>query len=297
LFIEIARAAILFTMGGGDGERRDSVRWGFIAWKFVVAMLLLIGGVSYGEPVAVTGNRTNAFDLTTTDLTILNPDTREVLGHGHYKVTKLDDAALFEGENRFLNGEYDREQERVEHIGDGAAPVLVSYRHSFFNADGSPESIDALDAKTGVLACTHFSDGIPDIRQMTAILPADTYVGSSQLMLMVGRLREGSTDLSMHTFICFPGPRIVALKVTPPATSVKWAMYPGNLVKVELIPDLGWIGAIAAPFIPKAYGWFDPADDFNYVGGLFDRFYRHRNLMMVRTPPQPGIAQNWPASH
>ena len=284
-------------MGGGDDETQHSARWKFIVWKFVVAILLFSGIVPCRGSVAVAGNRADAFDLTTTDLTILNPDTREVIGHGHYNVTKLDGAALFEGENRFLNGEYDREQERVEGIGDGAAPVLVSYQHSFFNADGSPESIDALDTKTGLLACTHFSDGTPEVRQMKAKLPADIYVGSTQLMLMVGRLREGSSDLSMHTFICFPGPRVVALKVTRPATSVKWAMYPGNLVKLELIPDLGWIGTLAAPFIPKAYGWFDPADDFNYVGGLFDRFYRHHNLMMVRTPPRPGIAQTWSSSH
>lgn len=107
-------------------------------------------------------------------------------------------------------------------------------------------------------------------------------------MLLIGRLREGARDISMHSFICFPGPRIVAIKVTPPASTAKWAMYPGNLVKVELVPDFGWLGAIAEPFIPKAYGWFDPADDFNYVGGLFDRFYRRRHLMMVRT----GAAQN-----
>src|SRR5580658_4903181 len=201
--------------------------------KFIhTAMPLVLIGCFWFAPTVWAADRANAFDLTTTDLTILNPDTREVIGHGHYKVTKLNRAALFEGENRFLNGEYDRETERVERIGNGAAPVLVSYQHSFFNADGSPESIDALDAKTGVLACTHFSDGTPEVRQMKAALPADTYVGSTQLMLMVGRLREGSSDLSMHTFICYPGPRIVALKVTSPATSVKWAMYPGNLVKV-----------------------------------------------------------------
>jgi hypothetical protein len=104
-------------------------------------------------------------------------------------------------------------------------------------------------------------------------------------MLLIGRLREGAHTISMHSFLCFSGPRIVAIKVTPPATTVKWAMYPGNLVKVELVPDFGWLSAIAEPFIPKTHGWFDPGDDFNYVGGLFDRFYRRRHLMMVRTPP------------
>ncbi len=71
-------------------------------------------------------------------------------------------------------------------------------------------------------------------------------------------------------------------------------MYPGNLVKVEMVPDFGWLGALAGPLIPKAYGWFDPPIDFNYVGGLFDRFYRHHNLMMVRTPPPGAVAKSNP---
>ncbi len=63
------------------------------------------------------------------------------------------------------------------------------------------------------------------------------------------------------------------------------------MVEVELVPDFGWLGALAGPFIPKSYGWFDPADGFNYVGGLFDRFYTHRHLMMVRAPSNLGAVQ------
>ena len=111
-------------------------------------------------------------------------------------------------------------------------------------------------------------------------------------MLLVGRLREGTREISMHSFICLPGPHIVALRVTPPATTVKWAMYPGDLMKIELVPDFGWLGALAGPFLPKSYGWFDPGDHFNYVGGMFDRFYRRRHLMMVRTQPSAGVVQN-----
>jgi len=54
----------------------------------------------------------------------------------------------------------------------------------------------------------------------------------------------------------------------------------------------GLRSALAGPFVPKSYGWFAPAENFNYVGGLFDRFYRHHNLMMVRTPPRHGIVPN-----
>ncbi len=262
-------------------------------WKFIAATILfLVISILCLTLVASAADGADVFDLTNTDITILNPDTRQVLGHGHYKVTHIDGAMLFEGENRFLNGEYDHEVQRITRVGAGAPPILVNYQHSFFNADGSPESVDALDATTGSLACTHFDGaGAPEVRRSNVVVPPDTYVGSTQLMLLVGRLRERAHAISMHTFICFPGPHIIAMKIAPPENKVKWAMYPGDLVKVELVPDFGWLSPLAAPFAPKSYGWFDPADDFNYVGGLFDRFYTHHHLMMVRAPSDLGVVQ------
>ncbi|HXN85316.1 MAG TPA: hypothetical protein VN867_04550 [Candidatus Binataceae bacterium] len=234
----------------------------------------------------------NPFELSTTDVAILNPDSLQVIGHGHYHVTHLEGADLFEGDNDYLDGEHDSEVQRVERGANASPPILVSYQHSFFAADGAPLSIDRLDAKSGAVSCTVYSEGVPEVRESKMLVPPDTYAGSTQLMLLVGRLRQGARDITMHAFICLPGPRIVAIKVTPPLTTEKWPMYPGNLVKVELVPDLGWLSAIAGPFIPKAYGWFDPGDDFNYVGGLFDRFYRRRHLLMVKTPSAPKLAQN-----
>lgn len=262
--------------------------------RFIAIILLLTLSFMFLGAVAFAADDTGIFDLPATDITILNPDSKEVLGHAHYKITHQDGVILFEGENRFLDGEYDQEVERVEPRGDGTAPVLLSYQHSFFYADGSPESIDALNATTGLLACTHFPNGTPDVRTSKVVVPPDTYAGSTQLMLLVGRLREGESNIKMHTFICLGGPHIVPMKVTPPASDAKWPMYPGNLVKVEMVPDFGWLGALAGPLIPKAYRWFDPADHFNYVGGLFDRFYRHHNLLMVCTPPAGTIAKSKP---
>ena len=253
----------------------------------IIAAGALLLVTSRCTALALAGGK-DVFDLANTDISILNPDSLEVVGHAHYKVTHQDRVTIFEGEDRFLNGEYDREVQRVERQTDDAPPILVKYEHTFFNPDGSPESIDALDAQSGLLACTHFhGHEAPDVRRSKVEVPADTYVGSTQLMLLTGRLREGARAIAMHTFICLPGPHIIPLAVTPPVANVKWAMHPGDLVKVELVPDFGWLGSIAGPFVPKAYGWFDPADDYSYVGGLFDRFYRHRNLMMVRTQSHP----------
>lgn len=144
-------------------------------WKFIAATILLLISMLYLKRVASAADGANAFDLTTSDVTILDSDSRQVIGHGHYKVTHLDGASLFEGENRYLDGEYDREVQRVERGADGAPPILVNYQHSFFNADGSPHSLDTLDAKTGILACTLYGAGAPDIRQSKVEVPPDTY--------------------------------------------------------------------------------------------------------------------------
>jgi hypothetical protein len=266
-------------------------------WKFAAATVLFaIISILCVTLVTCAADGADAFDLSNTEVRILNPDTKQALGHGHYKVTHIDGAMLFEGENRFLDGEYDQEVQRVDLTHDGTPPVLIEYQHWFYNADGSPTSIDALDAKRGSLACTHYDGaGAPDVRQSKVAIPPDTYVGSSQLMLLVGRLRERAPTISMHTFICLPGPHIIAMTVTPPAPRAKWSMYPGNLVEVEMVPAFGWLDALAGPFVPKSYGWFDPANNFDYVGGLFDRFYTHHHLMMVRIPSEGGVVQRWGA--
>src|SRR5271166_5103463 len=118
-------------------------------WKFVAATILcLVITMLCVTMAAFAADGADAFNLTNTDVTIFNPETRQVLGHGHYKVTRLDGAIAFDGENRFLDGEYDHEVQRVDLSTGSTPPILADYEHSFFNADGSPESIDALDAKT-----------------------------------------------------------------------------------------------------------------------------------------------------
>ncbi len=126
-------------------------------WKLIVATTLLFAISAFDvASVAFAADGAEVFDLSNTELTILNPDTREVLGHGHYKVTREGGAMRFDGENRFLDGEYDHEVQRVDLSSGDSPPVLVDYQHSFFNADGSPESTDAMDAKTGASSAPIF---------------------------------------------------------------------------------------------------------------------------------------------
>jgi hypothetical protein len=54
--------------------------------------------------------------------------------------------------------------------------------------------------------------------------------------------------------------------------------------KVEIEPDFGWFGFLVAPFIERMYAWFDTRDSWNYVGGLYDRFYGGPHILTARTP-------------
>jgi hypothetical protein len=248
----------------------------------IVAMLL---------PSRVAAATGNPFELANTDITIFAPDTEQVIGHGHYKLTHLQGAELIEGDNKYLDGEFDRETQHVELTSNGTPPLLITYQHAFYNADGTAQYLESLDGRTGAAVCQWFGTS-PDVRSSTLTVPSDTYAGATQLALLVGRLRQGSRDITFHSFNCLPAPKIVAVKASTPNTTVAWQQYPGDLLKLEMIPDFGWLNAIVAPFVPHIYAWFDPAAGFNYVGGHFDRFYKGRRVLMVRSHEGAQAAQS-----
>jgi hypothetical protein len=231
------------------------------------------------------------FDMSATDVTIFVPDTKEVIGHGHYDVSFANGLDVVAGENRYLNGEYDRERQTVRPSAAGLPPVLESYRHQFFNPDGSLQYEDSLDARTGDVACKRYDSAVPDIRETITKIPPDTYAGATQLMLLVGRLRQGAAKITFHSFNCLPDPRIVPIEAIPEKYPVTWPMYPGQLVKLEMKPDFGWLNVVVAPFVPKVYGWFDPTNAFNYVGGEFSRYYKGRQVLMARTHDSNPVTQ------
>lgn len=248
----------------------------------MVAICALLVLVSWNRAEAAVVQ--NVYQLSATDTTIFAPDTDQIIGHGRYTLSHADGFDMVEGENKYLNGEYDQEQQSVRPSANGLPPVLVRYRHRYFNPDGTLQYEDALDATTGEAACRRYDSGSSDIRDsILKSIPADTYAGATQLMLLVGRLRLGAPDITFHSFNCIPDPRIVAIKATRLDESATWSKYPGNLIKLEMKPDLGWLNLLVAPFIPKLYGWFDSSDGFNYAGGEFDRYYKGRHVLMVRT--------------
>jgi hypothetical protein len=252
-----------------------------------ITALLLLASLNRANEAAAQ----SVFDLAATEVTIFSPESEKIIGHGHYKLSHLDGFDVVEGENKYLDGEYDSEEQRVRPSVGGQPPVLVSYQHQFFNPDGTTEYADSLDARTGAAICKRYDSEVPDIREDNLKIPPDTYAGAAQLMMLVGRLREGAAVVSFHSFNCVPDPKIFSIKATPVTGPVTWPMYPGKLVKMEMKPDFGWLNVLIAPFIPRIYGWFDPTDSFNYVGGQFDRYYKGRHILMVRAHDANPVAE------
>lgn len=246
-----------------------------LALSFVLLALSMSTGVDEAAAQSV-------FDLSATDVTVFAPDGGPAIGHGHYTVSRVGGLDVVVGENEYLNGEYDREEQSVKPAIGGMPPVLVNYQHQFFNTDGSMHYTDSLDARTGYAACERFDSSLPNIRKTTLEVPADTYAGATNLTFVVGRLREGAAKIRFHSFNCMPDPRIIAVEATKLSGLVMWSMYPGKLVKMEMTPDFGWLNIFIAPFIPRMYGWFDPADEFRLVGAQFDRNYKGRHILIVR---------------
>ena len=81
-----------------------------------------------------------------------------------------------------------------------------------------------------------------------------------------------------------PGPRIFSVGASLADRSEHWPLYPGDLVRLDMRPDLGPLNLILAPFMPTMDAWFNPTDDWNYVGGEFDRYFRGPHVLTVLDP-------------
>ena len=236
------------------------------------------------ERFRIHSGRRIPYDFLPTDLTIFSPHEKQIIGHGRYSVSQTDGTEVVQGENEYLDGRHDQELERLQLGAPGEAPILVSAEHSFFDADGSLRLVDRLDTKSGAASCTVQMNGAPEVRRSTLTVPADTYAGATQLMFVVARLRQGQRErIKLHAFNCLPGPKIVPVEASVAAKQERWTMYPGQLARIEIQPDFGWLGILIAPFIPKMEARFDPADNWNYVGATFDRFYKGEHILTVRT--------------
>ena len=235
--------------------------------------------------VALAANPTSAFDFRTIELKILSPDGKQTIGSTRFIVSRGNSTEEIKVETRYMDGEHDSESERLYVGSPDATPRLDSYEHSFFNADGTLRMVDTLDTKSGRASCTSYSAGQINARKSQLEVPADSFAGASELMMVVGSLRRGIREIRFHAFACVPGPRIFSVEASLPDRSEHWSLYPGNLVRLEMQPDLGLLNILLAPFMPKMDAWFNPNDNWNYVGGEFDRYFRGPHVLTVQVPP------------
>ena len=117
-------------------------------------------------------------------------------------------------------------------------------------------------------------------------IPAGTYAGAAQILFIMERLRQKEHDTQFHSFNCAPQPTIIEARTVLADRLSSWWMHPGDLIKVEIMPDFGWLDLLIAAFIPKMYTWFDPSNNWKFVGGLSDRFYKGPHVLIVRVWPQ-----------
>jgi hypothetical protein len=249
---------------------------------FIWGWLVLIG-IHDRRSIAWSDERDPAFDFLATNLTIFRPTDRQIIGHARYSSSKSDGTDLIRGENKYLDGARDVELDYLRPGDAGLAPTLVRHEYSSFNVDGSPQFVESLDPASGDASCAEYVNGTAQASEATLDVPSDTYAGATQMMFIVAALRQGAREpIKFHSFNCAPTPKIILVKVSVPTEREEWPMYPGRLVKLELEPDFGWLGILLSPFLPKIYAWFDPNDKWNYVGALYDRYYKSPHILTVR---------------
>jgi hypothetical protein len=254
----------------------------------------LLAALSLAACAAVTSN-TSALNAIPTvsdsdfgglQFKILSSDGKQTIGYTRFMVLKSNSTEEVKGETRYLDGERDSEDELLD-----LAPLtytlrLDTYQHSFFNVDGTLQMVDMVDAKSGAASCTKYTLGTMKVRKSRLDVPADSFAGASGLMMMVDSLRHGGREISFHAFACAPGPEIFGVKASLPDRSEHWHLYPGNLVRLDMSPDLGVLNVLIAPFLPTMNAWFNPDDNWNYVGGEFDRYFRGPHVLTVRVPSE-----------
>jgi hypothetical protein len=253
--------------------------------KTTILLLCAATVAIWSDAIALESKIDAAFDFHALELKVLSPDEKRTIGSTRFTISREQSAEVIKGETSYVDGEHDDETERLVVAGSDSTPTLDSYEHSFFNADGTLLMVDTLDAKSGVAACTIYTAVSKKERESKLEVPADSFAGASELMMVVASLRQGKREVRFHAFACVPGPAIFSVEASVPNRSERWPLYPGDLVRLDMRPDLGVLNLLLSPFMPTMNAWFNPKDNWNYVGGEFDRYFRGPHVLTVGVSP------------
>jgi hypothetical protein len=247
----------------------------FVACLSIATMAPAAGAAADGQVVA--GLQSSAFK-------ILDANGTELLGHAHYQVTHNDGKVVLIGKNSYRDGEYDREHAVVT-LRDGAAPALVSFEHSFFNADGSLKLSGRADPGTGDAVCVSRESGRMVTLEKHIAFPPNTYAGATSILPIAHALSLSDKQTSFHIFDCAPGPSLVSV-VAQREDKKNWHFYPGKLTLVDVTANLGLLGKMIEGLLPHRLVWFDPSAGWRYVGGKMQHYFAQGpQVLLVRESP------------
>lgn len=249
-----------------------------IATMMLAPLLALLTGISTAVPDV---------DLRTmlaspVDLTIYSSDGKLVIGHAHFTIKEAAKTVEIVGDTHYQVGERDWERIMLEYQPGNPLPVVTAYQSHFLSANGSPQLSEKADFKSGEASCRWGNEFADSSYDDTLEIQPDTYAGAASIVPLEYALKKGESSAHFHVFDCTPKPTIFNVDAKLENGEVRWSYYPGELAKMGLTPDLGWLNLVARPFIPDISVWFDPKEGFQYVGASKDRFYRGRHQVLVR---------------
>ncbi len=220
--------------------------------------------------------------------TIYDANGKRMVGHSFYRIEQDAGSYIIHGENHYLDGEYDIEIDRLSPGAGKRLPRLLNFSHCFYKRDGSVRLLGELNLASGQGTCATYD---PKAQKFTAHLecPLDTSAGAALLIPIMEAFKSGRrSPLPLHVFDCAPQPKVLAVTVQANAKDHRWPLYPGHLVEIEVAPNLGWWNVLLGPFLPRVRAWFDPAQNWGYVGGrIHHYFYRGPEVQLVKTHARP----------
>jgi hypothetical protein len=226
-------------------------------------------------------------DIAPTTFQVLDPSTSKVIGQVRFTVTQQPRGAeTVRSEAHYRNGDYDSEEDHLIPGAGGGPLKQISFSHSFFRPNGSPDRSSQANFVTGQASCTTMVNGLATVKSADFQFGTDTYAGAPVVIPLRHALMAQAQSMEFHYFTCVPDPRVVSV-VAQPDPPAPWQYAHGAVVKVDLQPDFGWLNDIIAPFLPSVGAWFDPSRQWFLVGVESARYYRGPKILMVDDPPPP----------
>ncbi len=245
---------------------------------------MLCGAILLALAFPYVANAAEVLNFPPSDFDILSVQSGLLIGHAHYTVDQRPHSLILHGESRYLTGEYDVEEDHLAILGSGEMPKLTSFRHNFFNPDGSPALESRLDVATGMAVCSKDLEGNLQLDEQKLKIPDDTYAGASVLVPIQELVARGDRShiMKLHVFNCTPTPRLIAVDIKLESRAQTWPEYPGDLEKIDIKANFGFWTLVIQPFIPKLAAWFDPSQDMLLVGVQLQRYYKGAKIILLR---------------